>query len=171
MHVHIQLGVGLVVMAGMANGVPAWAASANAAAAPGMATGKVVKPIVLTHSAGAALSFGTFTTGTGGKVVVTTGGIGSVTKAVAFVPGLAGTSADQFTLSGAKQRTFLIATTGGSVTNGIDTMPFTTAPSSTSGSTTTTGTFSFTVGGKLTVAGGESGGQYTGTYTATVAYN
>ena len=33
------------------------------------------------------------------------------------------------------------------------------------------GSFSFTVGGKLTVAGGESGGQYTGTYTATVAYN
>ena len=167
----IKLVTGLALVMGIAPATPAWAASAKPSSAAGAATSKVIKPIVLTHTPGAALSFGTFTTGTGGKVVVSTSGAGSVTKTVAFVPGVSVTSADQFTLTGGKQRTFTIATTGGSVTNGTNTMAFTTSPSSTSGSTTTTGSFSFTVGGKLTVAGGETGGHYTGSYTATVAYN
>jgi hypothetical protein len=171
MNIRIGSAAGLAILAGIVPGGPASAATGDTSSAAGRAAGKVISPIVLTHTAGATLSFGTFTTGTGGKVDVSTSGIGTVTRTVVFVPGLSVTSADQFTLTGGKRQTFSVVTTGGAVTNGLNTMTFTTTPSSTSGSTSTTGTFSFTVGGKLTVAGGESGGQYTGTYTATVAYN
>lgn len=163
--------LGMAVLMGLIPGAAAQAASGTVSNAVGAATGKIIKPIVLTHTTGAALNFGTFAPGTGGKVVVTTSGAGSVTKDVTFVPGGSATSADQFTLTGGKKQNFSITTSGGSVTNGITSMPFTTSPSSTSGSTGTTGTFSFTVGGKLTVAGGETGGAYTGSYTATVAYD
>jgi hypothetical protein len=171
MNTHKHLAAGVTVLVGLVSATASYAASGNTSTTTGAAAGKVIKPIVLTHTAGAALSFGTFTTGTGGKVVVDTSGVGSVTKAVTFVPGVSVTAADQFTLTGEKRRTFTIATTSGSVTNGLNTMTFTTSPSSTSGSTSTTGTFSFTVGGKLTVAGGESGGHYTGSYNATVVYD
>ena len=171
MQTRFSSAAGLALLAGMVPAGPALAASGETANAAGAAAGKVIKPIVLSHTAGAALSFGTFTTGSGGRVDVSTSGVGSVTRTVAFVPGQSAPSADQFTLTGGKRQTFTIVTGNGSVTNGLNTMTFTTAPSSTSGSTSTTGTFSFTVGGKLTVAGGESGGLYSGTYSATVAYN
>ncbi|MDR3437869.1 DUF4402 domain-containing protein [Telmatospirillum sp.] len=171
MKTHIYSVAGIAALMGLLPGAAAHAASGNVSTATGVAAGEVIKPIVLTHTTGAALSFGTFSPGTGGKVIVTTGGAGSVTKGVTFVPGISVTSADQFTLTGRAKQHFTIKTTGGAVTNGINSMPFTTSPSSTSGSTSTTGTFRFTVGGKLTVAGGEAGGHYTGSYTATVAYN
>ncbi|WP_248633926.1 DUF4402 domain-containing protein [Novosphingobium nitrogenifigens] len=147
----------------------ALAASGNSSTAAGTATASVVAPIVLTHTSGAALNFGKFTVGAGGTVVVTSAGAGSVTSDVGFVPG-SSTAADQFTLTGDSGRNFGITTTSGTLTNGTKTMSFTTAPSAASGTLSASGTYSFNVGGTLTVAGTETAGAYTGTYNATVAY-
>jgi Domain of unknown function (DUF4402) len=52
----------------------------------------------------------------------------------------------------------------------LGTMTFTTSASAATGTLSAGGTASFTVGGILTVAGGETAGVYTGTYDATVTY-
>jgi len=148
----------------------AHAASGNTSTAAGSASATVVAPIVLTHTTGASLNFGKFTVGAGGTVVVNSSGTGSVTSDVGFVPGGSTTTADQFSLTGDNSRNFGISTTNGTITNGSKTMSFTTAPSSTSGTTSATGTYSFSVGGTLTVTGTETPGAYTGTYNATVVY-
>lgn len=148
---------------------PAFAASGNTSNATGSATATIVEPIVLTHTSGAALGFGTFTTGTGGSVTVSSAGVGSVGGDVAFVPGSTN-SADAFTVTGDAGRTFSITTGGGDVTDGTNNIPFTTSASAASG-TLTAGTASFTVGGTLTLAGTEPAGAYAGTYSATVTYN
>lgn len=147
----------------------AHAASGNTSTAAGTASATIVAPIVLTHTASAALNFGKFTVGTGGTVVVNASGTGSVTGDVGFVPG-SSTTADAFTLTGDNTRNFSIATTNSTISNGSKTMSFTTAPSATSATTSATGTYSFTVGGTLTVTGTETAGNYTGTYNATVQY-
>ena len=149
---------------------PAFAASGNTSSTSGSATATIVSPIVLTHTSGAALGFGTFSTGTGGTVAVSTAGVGSVGGDVGFVPGSAN-SADAFTVTGDASRSFSIATTGGSVTAGATSMAFTTTASASSDTLSAGGTAAFTVGGTLTVAGTEAAGAYTGTYTATVTYN
>lgn len=148
---------------------PAFAASGNTSSANGSATATIVAPIVLTHTPGAALGFGTFTTGTGGSVTVSDSGVGSVGGDVAFVPGSVN-AADAFTVSGDAGRSFSITTGGGNVTDGTNNIPFTTSASAASG-TLTGGSASFTVGGTLTLAGTEPAGAYAGTYSATVTYN
>lgn len=148
----------------------AFAASGNTSTATGSATATVVSPIVLTHTTGAALGFGKFTTGTGGTVVVTSANVASVTGDVGFVPGST-TSADAFSLIGDASRSFSISTTGGSVSQGASSMTFTTTPSAATGTTSATGTANFTVGGTLTVVSTATAGAYTGTYNATVTYN
>jgi hypothetical protein len=149
--------------------VDAKAASGNSSTAAGTASATVVAPIVLTHTSGSALNFGKITVGAGGTVVVTSGGSGSVTGDVGFVPGSTN-AADAFSLTGDNSRNFGITTTSGTITNGTKTMNFTTAASSATGTTSSTGTYSFTVGGTLTVTGTETPGSYTGTYNATVTY-
>ena len=148
---------------------PAFAASGNSSTADGSATATIVEPIVLTHTSGAALGFGRFTTGTGGSVTVSSAGVGSVGGDVAFVPGSTN-SADAFTVTGDAGRSFSISTGSGTVTDGTTTISFTTTPSAVSG-TLTGGSASFTVGGELTLAGTEAAGAYAGTYSATVTYN
>jgi hypothetical protein len=148
----------------------AFAASGNTSTTNGTATATVVAPIVLTHTSGAALNFGKFTTGTGGSVTISAAGAASVGGDVGLVPGST-SAADAFTVAGDSSRSFSIATTGGSVTSGSASMTFTTAPSATAGTLGTAGTASFTVGGTLTVSGTAAAGTYSGTYSATVAYN
>lgn len=150
--------------------VAAIAAPGDSDTATGTATATVVAPIELEHDAGAALSFGSFLAGAGGTVVVTPGGAGSVSGDVEFVSGSVNT-ADSFTVAGDANRSFTISATGGSVSNGTETMTFTTAVSSASDTLDTNGDGSFTVGGTLTVAADQVAGDYTGTYDATVAYN
>jgi hypothetical protein len=162
---------GVAALAGLVPGGAALAASSSTSTAHGTATGIVVTPIVLTHVSGAALNFGSFTVGTGGKVDVTPKSVATATKDVTFVPGTLSPAADQFTLTGTKKTSFSIATTAGSVTNGITTMTFTTTPSTGRDTIDAGGNYSFTVGGKLTVAGTETPGTYAGSYTATVAYD
>lgn len=145
------------------------AAPGDTDTATGTATATVVAPIELTHDGG-ALGFGSFLAGSGGTVVVTSGGAGSVTGDVEFVSGSANT-ADGFTVAGDANRSFTISATGGTVSNGTDTMAFTTNVSASSDTLDTNGDGSFTVGGTLTVAADQAPGDYTGTYDATVAYN
>ncbi|WP_292931260.1 DUF4402 domain-containing protein [Novosphingobium sp. PASSN1] len=148
---------------------PAFAASGNSSTASGSATATIVEPIVLTHTSGAALGFGRFTTGTGGSVTVSAAGVGTAGGDVAFVPGSTN-SADAFTVAGDAGRSFSISTGSGTVTDGTTTIGFTTAPSAATG-TLTGGAASFSVGGVLTLAGTEAAGAYTGSYSATVTYN
>lgn len=148
----------------------AFAASGNSSTATGASNATVVTPIVLTHTSGAALGFGKFTRGTGGTVVVSPAGVGSITADVGFVPGST-TSADAFTVAGDSNRSFAITTTSGSVTQGANSMAFTTTPSAATATTSGTGTSSFTVGGTMTVSGTQATGAYSGTYNATVTYN
>lgn len=157
------------IVAAVANMSVAHAASGNTSTATGSASATIIAPIVLTHTSGSSLNFGKFTTGTGGTIVVTSGGTASVTGDVGIAPGSTST-ADAFSLTGDTSRNFGIATTGGSITNGSSSMAFTTSPSAASGTTSSTGTASFTVGGTLTVGTGLVTGAYSGTYTATVTY-
>lgn len=150
---------------------PAYAATGNTSTASGAAAANVITPIVLTHGS-ATLNFGSFTTGTGGTVVVTATGSGSTTGDVGFVPG-SSEAADAFTVKGDNNRSYSISTTSGTVSNsgGTASMAFSTVASASSGTLSGTGTGAFTVGGTLTVVGNETAGAYTGTYDATVAYN
>lgn len=148
----------------------AFAASGNTSTANGTATATVVAPIVLTHTSGAALNFGKFTTGTGGSVTVSAAGAASVGGDVGLVPGSTST-ADAFTVAGDGGRSFSIVTTGGTVTSGSASMSFTTTPSASAATLGTAGTASFTVGGTLTVGATAVAGSYSGTYSATVTYN
>ncbi len=149
---------------------PAFAASGNTSTATGSATATIVEPIVLTHTSGAALGFGRFTTGTGGSVTVSAAGVGSVGGDVAFVPGSTN-SADAFTVTGDAGRSFSISTGSGSVTDGTTSISFTTSASAATGTLSAGGTAGFSVGGQLTLAGTEAAGAYAGTYSATVTYN
>ncbi|WP_421854544.1 DUF4402 domain-containing protein [Novosphingobium sp.] len=149
---------------------PAFAGSGNTSSATGTATATIVAPIVLTHPASASLNFGRFTRGTGGTVTVTAAGTASVGSDVTFVPGST-TAADSFTVAGDANRSYSIATTGGSVSSGGTNLAFTTTPSAVTGTLSGTGTGSFTVGGTLTVSNAAPTGAYSGTYSATVAYN
>lgn len=162
----------LLLCAGLALTVtaPAYAASGNTSTTSGVAAATVITPITLTHVSSASLNFGSFTTGTGGTVVVTAAGVGSTTGDVGFVPGSTN-AADQFTVHGDNLRNFSISTTSGSVANGATTIPFTTSASANAGTLGATGNASFTVGGTLSVAGTEGAGAYTGSYNATVTYN
>ena len=152
-----------------ASSAPAFAAG-NTASGSGVATATVIAPITLTHTSGAALGFGKFTTGTGGTVVVSAAGAGSVTGDVTFVTGSAN-SADAFTVAGDAGRSFTISTGTGNVSAGGGDIPFTTSASAATGTLDTAGAASFTVGGTLTLAGTEPAGDYSGSYTATVTYN
>lgn len=134
----------------------------------GTATATVVAPIVLTHDGG-ALAFGSFLAGTGGTVVVTPTGAGSVTGDVAFVTGSTNSS-DSFTVKGDAGRAYTISSAAGSVSNGTETMSFTTAVSAASDTLDVNGDGAFTVGGTLTVVADQAPGDYTGNYDATVAY-
>ena len=149
---------------------PAYAASGNTSTDTGSAAANVVTPIVLTHTTGATLNFGSFTTGTGGTVVVGPDGTGSTTSDVAFVPNST-EAADQFTVKGDNSRSFAISTGGGNVAFGSTTIAFTTSVTSPTATLSATGTAAFGVGGTLTLHGSEGPGTYTGTYNATVTYN
>ena len=149
---------------------PAFAATGSTATASGVAVANIVSAITLVHTPGTSLNFGTFDTGTGGTVVVTTAGAGSTTGDVAFVTGTV-EAADQFLVKGDSSRSFTITTASGTVVNGATSIPFTTTPSAASSALSLLGISTFSVGGTLTLAGTEPAGSYNGSYNATVTYN
>lgn len=140
--------------------------SAFAATDQGEATATVVAPITITHDALATLDFGAFAAAAG-QVIVSPAGVGSTSG----ITQLGTVAADNFDVAGDAGRSFSIVTTGGSVSNGTDTMAFSTSVASATGALDGTGNATFDVGGTLTVAGTESAGTYTGSYDATVEYN
>ncbi len=163
---HIALAVALLALAP----ARAYAASGNASNASGSAGATLVAPIVVSHVAGAALKFGTFTVGVGGTVVVSPTGASSVTGSVTLAPGSIN-AADGFAVSGDPGRNFSITTSVGSVTSSAGNIVFVTQPSATQATLGPSGTGTFTVGGTLLVGSNILPGVYKGTYTATVAYD
>ncbi len=164
-----MVAVAAVLATGAAHAAPA-GPSGNTDTTQGAATATVVKPISLTHDTDAVLNFGKFTVGTGGSVTVDSAGVGTFNGDVGEVSGSTN-AADSFSVDGDPDRGFDIVTLGGDVTNGTDTMSFTTSASATTGTLDSAGASTFTVGGELTVAGTESEGTYDGSYDATVTYN
>jgi Domain of unknown function (DUF4402) len=152
---------------------PAFALPGDSDTDNGAATAEIVAPIVLTHTTGAMLDFGTFTTGdNGGTIVVTRAGNGTATSDVTLVQGSV-EAADQFTVAGDPGRRFSITAGSGTVSNGAAT-PVTMAFITDARANHTldaAGTAAFSVGGTLTVLGSEPAGVYTGSYSVTVAYN
>ncbi|WP_068075829.1 DUF4402 domain-containing protein [Novosphingobium lentum] len=149
----------------------AHAASGNSDTASGSANATVVAPISITHIAGAGLNLGTVTSGTGGTVIVSPNGSGSVTGDVATVAGNTN-AADAFTVTGDPERAFDIFMSSGNTVSTGGTTPSTmaldiTAPSSAS---LAAGAYTLNVGGTLTVGSDQPEGTYSGTYTATVSY-
>jgi hypothetical protein len=156
--------------------VPAAAAPGNTATATdGSATAQIVSPITITHVSGDTLNFGVIVPDSAGSSVIsiTTGGIGSVASGGAVVVDASAQGSDSFDVTGDANRSFSIVTTGGTVSNGAQTMAFTTTYASGAGSGTLSvgGTANFTVGGDLTVGAAQASGTYTGSYSATVTYN
>lgn len=139
--------------------------------ANGSATAEVVAPITLTHTDGSELSFGTFTAGTGGTVVVARNGNGSTTGDVVLLAGSV-ESADSFDVAGDADRRYSITAVGGDITHtdGTTTMSFTTNAQN-NRTLDASGDDSFSVGGTLTVGADQLAGDYTGTYLVSVAYN
>ncbi|WP_068075831.1 DUF4402 domain-containing protein [Novosphingobium lentum] len=149
----------------------AHAASGNTANATGSATAIIVSPIRITHNAGASLNFGTVTAGTGGTVVVSQAGGGSVTGDVGTVAGNSN-SADAFTVTGDLIRAFNISTSTGNTVSTGGALPSTMAFSLSAPSTGALllGTYALNVGGTLTVGAAQAAGSYSGSYTVTVTY-
>ncbi|OYW73564.1 MAG: hypothetical protein B7Z37_21050 [Verrucomicrobia bacterium 12-59-8] len=149
---------------------PCLAASGNASVRNGAAAAQAVTPLVLVHTAGRSISFGRFTVGSAGTVVVPITGVASTTGGVTFVAGST-TSLDRFVASGDPNRLIGITSSGGTVTSGSNSMAFTTVPMLPAGFIPLTGSGFFTVGGTLSVAAGQAPGSYNGNYVVSVAYN
>lgn len=153
--------------------------SSFAAAVSSTATtnGEVVEPIAIATAQN--LSFGKFSAGTGGTVVLSTAGAASSTGDVVVTGGTA--MAAQFTVTGSADASFSIAVADDDLTHTTDALKVmtlttthdldgTTGGNPTSG-VLTLGTQTIYVGGTLTVASNQAGGVYSGTITATVNYN
>ncbi|MFM5930713.1 MAG: DUF4402 domain-containing protein [Novosphingobium sp.] len=163
-HLCLAAAIGLSIQS-------AQAASGNSKTVSGTASATVLGPIVLTHQNGAALKFGKFaSSGTAGTVTVNAAGVGSVSGGVTFVPGSV-TSTDRFRVVGDANRQFSITTGNGTVTLGTSSMAFTTAPVVATATLPGSGVTFFDVRGTLSVNAGQPGGNYSGTYSVTVAYN
>lgn len=143
---------------------PAGAASTTAATSV-----NVVKPVILSKLQD--LDFGTltFASFTGTRTVVLSRA-GAVTCAADIV--CSGTTkAARFNIQGTNNKVVLIGVTGGSLTNGTDTIPFTAdAPQSVTLTSSGMPGSNFEVAGSISVAGTLLGGLYSGTINVTTDY-
>lgn len=150
--------------------VPVLAASGNSKAASGTAAAQAITPLTLVHWAGRQLRFGRIATSGSGTVTVdAVSGAASTGGGAVFVNGST-TSMDYFIASGDPGRLLGIVTGSGTVSAGAATMSFTTTPMLPAGFLPVTGSGFFTVGGTLSVNAGQAPGNYTGSYSVTVAY-
>lgn len=149
----------------------AYSASANAqgsATTSGNAAARIVAPITLT--AVNTLDFGTIYNNAAGTVTMTPGSVRSA--AGANLSPIAVGQAGSFTVGGEATLTYSITLPAdGTVTiaNGVNTMAIDGFNHNAGGTPTVPQTFN--VGAVLTVAAGQVPGNYTGTYSVTVAYN
>ena len=139
-------------------------------------TATVVTPIAIVDAQN--LNFGEFAAGTGGTVVLTTGGAASATGDVVLTGGT--TTAAQFTVTGQADASFSIGVADDDLTHtdGVTTMALATthdldgtSQNNPASGTLTLGTQTIYVGGTLTVGNAQTTGVYSGTITATVNYN
>jgi hypothetical protein len=137
-------------------------------------TGPIAQAQTLTNNS--ALSFGSFTAGSGGSVTVAPGGGRSKTGAVVLVNQGVPAAAAQFTISGTPSALFDITLpANGTVllSDGVAASMalnnFTSIPSG-SGMLSGGGTQTITVGATLTVGGAQTPGSYSGSFNVTVNY-
>ena len=168
----IRHGIAAALLAAGAG--PAWGAppatASVTASTTGSATATILSPIVVMHTLGAALSFGKFTPGTGGTVLVTPAGAASATGGVVIISGSSG-KADAFTVEGDPNRGYAVIAASGTVSSGTASMAFTTVPSAATATLSAAGAGGFTVGGTLSVPATIAAGIYTGSYSVTVNDN
>ncbi len=122
-----------------------------------------------------ALGFSMFVAGSGGTVVVDTGGVRSATGGVVLVPSGAGAAA-QFSVTGGATHTYAITLPANGVvslvsgTNSMAVNTFTSSPSLT-GTLGAGGTQTLFVGATLSVGSNQPIGSYSGSFDVTVNYN
>jgi hypothetical protein len=155
-------------------------AQAHAAQATAVASATVIAPIVITK--GADLSFGSFSSGAGGTVTISTSGVRSA-SGVALAPQGGTPAAASFTVAGEQGASYSITHSGTTTLTrsfGSETMVLTkfsdlTAANATSGTassgTLAGGTQSIHIGGTLAVAPNQAPGDYTGFVSVAVEYN
>ena len=159
----------IIAVIALAPGV-ARADSASQMTQAGTARAEVMTPLLLSHWTGFTLRFGRFSAGQAGTVTVSPAGVTTFAGGVDVAPGST-TSTDRFIVQGEANRQITITTGSGTVTAGANSMAFTTTPSLPSGYIPVIGVGYFTVGGTLSVNGGQAPGTYSGSYAVTVAYN
>ena len=139
-------------------------------------TATVVTPIAIVDAQN--LDFGEFAAGTGGTVVLSTGGAASPTGDVVLTGGTS--AAAQFTITGQADASFSVGVADNNLTHTdtVTTMAFATthdldgaSENNPASGTLTLGTQTLYVGGTLTVGNAQTVGVYSGTITATVNYN
>lgn len=131
-------------------------------------------PIVITSSQ--ALNFGqiTFNVGQSGTVTISSAGVRSATGGVILMGGTP--TAAAFTVTGERRTPYTITLpTGVSLSNGSMTIPLVIETQHVLGNSLSrtlpnNGRDDFTVGGRITIAGNQQGGNYSGTVLMTVDY-
>ena len=153
-----------IVLALAVSATPATAAQTTAATSV-----NVVKPVVLSKLQD--LDFGTLTFASfAGTRTVVLSRAGAVTCAADIVCSGA-TKAARFNIQGTNNKVVLIGVTGGTLSNGTDTIPFTAdAPQSVTLTSSGVPGNNFDVGGSISVAGSLVGGLYSGTINVTTDY-
>lgn len=172
---HIKFALVATIVTAAFSSAPVYASNAATATA----TANVVLPISITKNKD--LVFGQFVAGASGDVTVDTAGARTANGAT-LVGGVTPQAA-KFTITGANNAGYSIdySSSDPSITNGTDTMALTLYSDNNAGGIATgtplatdtldgTGTQTLYVGGKLTVAGTESPGAYTGNINITVTY-
>ena len=142
---------------------------ANAAQVTAVTSVKVVKPVALSKLQD--MNFGTLTfAGFTGDRTITLSRLGAITCATDIVCSGGGQQA-RFNLTGTNRQTVLLTYSGGTLSNGIDSIPFTAdGPASITLANSGAPGSNFDIGGSLTISPTLVGGVYSGTMTVTADY-
>lgn len=122
------------------------------------------------------LAFGSFVSGSGGTVTVSTNGGRSASGGVLLIPS-SSSSAAQFTVTGDADATYTIQLPGNDFVKltgpGSDMVidDFTSSPSGAAGQLSAGGSQTLLIGGTLNIANGQLPGNYSGSFTVIVDYN
>ena len=122
------------------------------------------------------LAFGSFVSGSGGTVTVSTNGGRSASGGVLLIPSST-SSAAQFTVTGDADATYTIQLPGNDFVTltgpGGDMVinDFTSSPSGATGQLSAGGSQTLLIGGTLNIANGQLPGNYSGSFTVIVDYN
>lgn len=161
----------LVLVSAFVLVVQALSMDSYAATAAANATAAVIAPIAISNTE--ALAFGTFGSGAGGTVVMSSAGARSSTGAVILSSSDAGAAAS-FTVTGAAGAAYTITLpANATITSGADSMmvdTFISSPDET-GMLDSAGEQTISVGATLTVLNGQAPENYMGNFNVYVEYN